>query len=175
MVCCPQGCRPQTSWTWRLVMQTPSYLTTTPSEECPWESITPSLNNYSETSHSLSQVGTYAFEDMSLLGSPLPGKAIKLSFSTSPPNTLSLRFYSAPVYREAELLASLSDLTLASPPPSFSLPIWVALVLCAHLQISEGLPCIRNETDDGNPDWEVVFGISESFREKRQKPRSRIA
>ena len=34
---------------------------------------------------------------------PLPGKAIKLSFSTSP-KTLSMRFSSAPVYRGAELL-----------------------------------------------------------------------
>ena len=123
----------------------------------------------------LSQVGTYAFEGLSLLSPPLPGKAIMLSFSTSPPNTLSPRFYSASVYREAELLASLSDLTLASPPPSYSLPICVALVLRAHLQISEGPPCIRNETDDGNPDREVVFRISETFREKRQKPWSRIA
>ena len=110
------------------------------------------MKNYYETSHSLSQVGTYAFEGMSLLGSPLPGKAIKLSFPTSPPNTLSLRFYPAPVHREAELLASLSDLALAPAPPALSLPTWVALVLRAHLQISERLPCIRNETDDGNPD-----------------------
>ena len=34
MVCCPQTCRPQTSWTWRLMMLTPTYLTTNPSEEC---------------------------------------------------------------------------------------------------------------------------------------------
>ena len=36
---------------------------------------------------------------------PLPAKAIKLSFSISP-KMLSLRFDLAPVYREAELLAS---------------------------------------------------------------------
>ena len=35
VACCPRACRPQTSWTWRLMMQTP-YLTTNPSEECPW-------------------------------------------------------------------------------------------------------------------------------------------
>ena len=32
---CPEACRPQTSWTWRLKMLTPTYLTTNPSEECP--------------------------------------------------------------------------------------------------------------------------------------------
>ena len=36
---------------------------------------------------------------------PLPGKAMKLSFSTSP-KILSLGFDSAPVYREAELLVT---------------------------------------------------------------------
>ena len=41
---------------------------------------------------------------------PLPGKVIKLSFSTSPktPKTLSPRFSSALVSREAEILASRS-------------------------------------------------------------------
>lgn len=37
--------------------------------------------------------------------SPLPSKAIKLSFFHSP-KTLSLRFDSAPMYREAELSAA---------------------------------------------------------------------
>ena len=44
---------------------------------------------------------------------PLPGKAIELSFSTSP-KTLSLRFDSAPMYREAELWASLKQGQTAS-------------------------------------------------------------
>ena len=44
------------------------------------------------------QVGTHSFEDMSLLCPPLPGKAIKLFFSTSP-QTLSLRFNSALLHR----------------------------------------------------------------------------
>ena len=43
---------------------------------------------------------------MNLLYSPLPGKAIKLSFSTSS-KTLSPRFDSASAYREAEFSASL--------------------------------------------------------------------
>ena len=34
-VFCPQACRPQTSWTRGLMMLTPTYLTTNPSEECP--------------------------------------------------------------------------------------------------------------------------------------------
>ena len=36
MVGCPQSCRRQTSWTCRLMMLTPIYLTTNPSKECPW-------------------------------------------------------------------------------------------------------------------------------------------
>ena len=35
---CPQACRPQTIWTWRLIMQTPTYLTANPSEE--WKPVT---------------------------------------------------------------------------------------------------------------------------------------
>ena len=62
------------------------------------------LNNHYKTSHYLSQVGTHSFEGTSWLWPPLPDKVIKLSFSTSP-QTLCLRFDSAPVYREAELLA----------------------------------------------------------------------
>ena len=48
----------------------------------------------------------HGFGGMNLLYSPLPGKAIKLSFSTSS-KTLSPRFDPALVYREAEFLASL--------------------------------------------------------------------
>ena len=60
-VCCPQACRPQTSWTWRLMMQTPTYLTTNHSEEC-LMLITPSLNNYCKTFNYLLQVGTHCLE-----------------------------------------------------------------------------------------------------------------
>ena len=45
--------------------------------------ITPSLNNYYKTSHCLPQVGTLGFEGINPLCPPLPGKATKLSFSTS--------------------------------------------------------------------------------------------
>ena len=52
-----------------------------------------------------SWVGTHSFSGQEPTVSPFAGKAIKLSFSTSP-KTLSLRFDSALVYREAELSAS---------------------------------------------------------------------
>ena len=41
-----------------------------------------SLNNYYKIPHCLLQAGTHSFEGSSLLCPPLPGKAIKLSFST---------------------------------------------------------------------------------------------
>ena len=53
-------------------------------------------------SHNLRTLG---FEGISPLCPPLPSRAVKLSFSTSP-KTLSLKFVLAPVNREAELLAS---------------------------------------------------------------------
>ena len=43
-----------------------------------------SLNSYYKNSHGLSQMGTRGSESMSPLWPPLPGKAMKLSFSTSP-------------------------------------------------------------------------------------------
>ena len=49
------------------------------------------------------------FRGRNLVYLPLPGKAIKLSFSSSP-QTLSPTFDSAPVYREAELSASVETL-----------------------------------------------------------------
>ena len=52
-----------------------------------------------------SWVGTHSFSGQEPTVSPFAGKAIELSFSTSP-KTLSLRFDSALVYREAELSAS---------------------------------------------------------------------
>ena len=45
--------------------------------------ITPSFNNYYKTSHYLLQVGTCGFDSISPLSPPLPGKVIKLAFSTS--------------------------------------------------------------------------------------------
>ena len=66
------------------------------------ELIMPSLNNYYKTCHCLPQAGILGFEGLSPLWSPLPGKAIKLLFSTLS-NTLSPRFELAPAYREIEL------------------------------------------------------------------------
>ena len=45
--------------------------------------ITPSVNNYCTTSHYLPQVGTCTSEGINLLYSPLPGKIIRQSLSTS--------------------------------------------------------------------------------------------
>ena len=55
---------------------------------------------------------------------PLLGKAIKLLFSISP-KTLSPRFNLAPVYKEAELLASLVRGQLKPPRP-----FWVGSQSC---------------------------------------------
>ena len=45
--------------------------------------ITPSVNNYCTTSHYLPQVGIHTSEGINLLYSPLPGKIIRQSLSTS--------------------------------------------------------------------------------------------
>ena len=63
----------------------------------------PSLDN--KASHYLPQAGIRGFGDMSPLCLPLPGKAIKLSFSSSP-KTLSPRFNVAWMHSNAELSAS---------------------------------------------------------------------
>ena len=74
---------------WLMLMTlTATDLTTNPSEECPQVD---HAIFYSKTCHYLSQAGTLAVEGMTPLSPPLLGKAIKLSFSTSP-KTLSLRF-----------------------------------------------------------------------------------
>ena len=57
-----------------------------------------SLNHYYKAPRYPLQVGTLSFESVTALWPPLPGKAIKLFFSTSP-KTLSLRFNSVSVYR----------------------------------------------------------------------------
>ena len=63
------------------------------------------LRETQSTTFVLPQVGTLGLEGISLLCPPLPGKAVKLSFSTSP-KTLSLRFDLASVHREVELSPS---------------------------------------------------------------------
>ena len=74
------------------------------------ELIKSSLNHYYKTCHYLPQVGTLGFEGISLLCPTLPGKTIKLFFSTSL-QTWSPRFDMAQMYREAEL----SALSLRTP------------------------------------------------------------
>ena len=74
------------------------------------ELIKSSLNHYYKTCHYLPQVGTLGFEGISLLCPTLPGKTIKLFFSTSL-QTWSPRFDIAQMYREAEL----SALSLRTP------------------------------------------------------------
>jgi len=58
------------------------------------------------SSASSPRLGITVFQDRNPLYPPLPEKAVKLFFSTSP-KTLSLRFDSTPLYREAKLPASL--------------------------------------------------------------------
>ena len=70
-------------------MLTPTYFTTNQSE-CP-QADQPSLNHYCRTSYYPLQVGTHSLEGVSPQCLPLPGKAIKLFFSTSP-KTLCPRF-----------------------------------------------------------------------------------
>ena len=74
------------------MMPTSTYLTTSHVEECP-RADPPSLNHYYKTPHYPLQVGTHSLEGISPLWPPLPGKAIKLFYSTSL-KTLSPRFNS---------------------------------------------------------------------------------
>ena len=86
------------------MMLTPNYLTINPPEECPCPLWTINIKFL----RIFPKLGTHGFECLSLLSLPLPGKAIKFPFSTLP-ETLSLRFDLAPLYREAKLLVSLSE------------------------------------------------------------------
>ena len=73
---------------------TPKYLTTHQSEE----SLQADQALLFEP-HSALEVGAHSLEAVTPLWPPLPGKAIKLFFSTSP-TTLSLRFNSGHVHRD---------------------------------------------------------------------------
>ena len=66
---------------------------------------TPPLNHCCKPLIKSSGLGHIVFESSSPQWPPLPGKAIKLLFPTSP-KTLSLRFDLAPVHRETELLVT---------------------------------------------------------------------
>ena len=96
-------------------MLTPTYLNTNQSEECPQADhalFKPLLEN-----SSLPPAGWdifSSFEGISLLWPPLPGKAIKLFFSTSP-QTPSLRFNSMSGNRGRIQLHSLSMLLPSNP------------------------------------------------------------
>ena len=89
----------------------------------------PSLDN--KASHYLPQAGIRGFGDMSPLCLPLPGKAIKLSFSTSP-KTLSPSFDLPPMYREAELSASAGDVPSQVGRESALLPPFSSIQGDAH-------------------------------------------
>ena len=78
-------------------MWTPAYLTTSIHQKNVHELITPSLSLSS-------QVETQRFREHEPSVSPLPGKAMTLSFSTSPKG-LSLRLASVPLGGEAGFLA----------------------------------------------------------------------
>ena len=82
----------------RLMMLTPTHLTGNQSEVCPC----PFLEAITVTPHYPLQMRAHILEGISPLRPLLPGKTIKLFFSTSL-QTLSLRFDSAAVYREANL------------------------------------------------------------------------
>ena len=97
MVCCPQACRPQTSWNQK-VDDADSHLPHHQPIRRMSTSWSPSLNHYYTTPHYILQVGTHSFEDISPLWPPLPGKAIKLFFSASP-KSLSLRYNSVSGYK----------------------------------------------------------------------------
>ena len=109
MVSCPQACRPRPvgleGWCWL-----PLTSLLTHQKKCPE---TDHALIYYKTSPYVSKVGTDGFEGISPLCPPLPGKAIKLSFSTSP-RTLSLRFDLALLYREAEFSASYTKAVCSS-------------------------------------------------------------
>ena len=98
-VCCPQALRPQTPWNQEvddadshLPHHQPVRRTSTSCSRPLWTTTIKLL-----TTHL--QGGTHSFEGISPLWPPLPAKAIKLLFSTSP-KTLSRRFNS--VYRDTE-------------------------------------------------------------------------
>lgn len=91
---------------WRLMMLTPTYLTTNPSKNVS-ELIIPSLNHHRKTSHILPKWRHTVSEAGAHCVPLCPSKVIKLSFLL-PPETLSPKITSAPVYREAALSASQS-------------------------------------------------------------------
>ena len=98
-VCCPQSHRPQTGWTQKV--------DDADSQLPPHQPIRRVSTNWSYlplwtiaiTLLPIPSRWGHIFEGISPLWPPLPGKAMKLSFSTSP-KTLSLRFNSVSGYRD---------------------------------------------------------------------------
>ena len=88
---------PRPLGTRRLMMLTPTYLTTNQSEECP-QADHVLLNYYCKTFHYTSRLGHTALRALARCGFSGPGKAIKLFFSTSA-KTVCLRLNLVPGYR----------------------------------------------------------------------------
>ena len=98
VVFCPQACRFQSSWIWKLLILTPTYFTPIHQKNV-HKVIMPFLNNYYKTSHYFLQVGTHGFEDISLLWPLLPGKVIKLFFCYFTQNSVAQIQFGAGVQR----------------------------------------------------------------------------
>ena len=79
--------RPEGWWCWLLLTAPPIH------QKNVHDMIMPSLNHYYKTSHYLLQVGRYSFEGISPPHILLPGKVIKLPFSTSPRTVSVIRFH----------------------------------------------------------------------------------
>ena len=92
-VCCPKLADPRQVGARRLLMLTPTYLTASPQKDV-HELIVPSQNS----SLPASRWGTHSFEGIHPMCPSLPGKALKLFFSTSP-RALSWRFTPVAGYR----------------------------------------------------------------------------
>ena len=94
--------------TWKLKTLIPLSIPPT-NQKCIHKLIMPSLNH--KISHYSLKEGIHSFESINLLYPPLPGKVIKLSFSTSA-KALSLNL--ALVYRDAELLMTYTPPSIQS-------------------------------------------------------------
>ena len=99
---------PRLVGTGRLKILSPIYLTINQSEESLWP-VTPSLNQYSKTSHYPLYTGTHSFEGISSSWLPLPGKPIKQFFSISPMRCNLMSEYKGQIWLHFyELLGPLS-------------------------------------------------------------------
>ena len=97
VACCPRACRPQTSWNWKLMMLTLTYLTTSSSEEMAMDWSFPLRTITIKLLPSPSE-DTRFWGHWTCCVSPFDCKAAKLSFSTSP-KTVSEIWFSIGVQR----------------------------------------------------------------------------